>query len=59
MTMDDPAVAAPTPDPPAQPKTIKVKANAAVLGLRAFEVGELPDDDETRACIATGLLEKA
>lgn len=47
------------PKPAKAPHQIKVRANAAVLGLRAFEVAEVTEDDEVKALLANGLLEKA
>jgi hypothetical protein len=40
------------------PTKMRVRANVATMGLRAFEEGDVPDNDETAAMIENGLLEK-
>lgn len=38
---------------------VYVRANAAVMGLRAFETGWIAKNDEVEALMATGMLEAA
>ena len=47
------------PWPAPAPGVVRVVAKAAVAGLALGELGELVDDDKTRALIAVGFLERA